>query len=94
MVAMVRTPSLGKSISSLLLANELKQQCRLPCMVLPNDSYQYHYALDQLKHQSFPNVDDAIYRHCGVPDTFDPQALKFNLDQMHNNPSVARAKNC
>jgi pantothenate kinase len=88
MVAVVGTPGSGKSISSLLLANELEQQCGLPCMVLPHDGY--HYTLDYLK-QSFPNADDAIYRR-GAPDTFDPHALKRDLDRIRDNSSSSEGE--
>lgn len=78
MVALVGTPGSGKSISSFLLANKLEEQ-DIACMVMPHDGY--HYTMDYLK--TFPDADDFIYRR-GAPDTFDPHALKRDLDRVRD----------
>ena len=77
MIALVGIPGGGKSVSALLLANLLEEQCSLSTMIMPHDGY--HYPLEQLK--LFPNPDDVIYRR-GAPDTFDPQSLLRDLKRI------------
>ena len=73
MVALVGLPGSGKSVSSMLLANELDKM-DLPCFVTPHDGY--HLYMHQLR--LMPDPQDYIYRR-GAPDTFDPKNLYRDL---------------
>lgn len=76
MVALVGIPGSGKSVSSLILADQLQKQNPECCAcVIPHDGY--HYPLEQLKNL-FLDADDAIYRR-GASDTFDSSALYRDL---------------
>lgn len=78
MVALTGIPGCGKSISSMLIANQL-EELDIPCMVMPHDGY--HYTLEYLR--TYPDPQDAIYRR-GAPDTFDPQALLRDLKRIRS----------
>ena len=73
LLAIVGVPGSGKSVSALLIQNEL-EKIGINAMIMPHDGY--HYPLNYLK--TFPDSDDLIYRR-GAPDTFDSQALLRDL---------------
>lgn len=78
MIGLIGMPGSGKSVSALLLANELEQQ-GVPCMIMPHDGY--HFTMNYLRNLS--NAEDFIYRR-GAPDTLDPQALYRDLNRIRN----------
>jgi len=90
MVSLVGIPGGGKSISSLLLATFLEAEddtnsaaaaTASGVMIMPHDGY--HYPMDQLR--LMPDAADVIYRR-GAPDTFDPSALKRDLERIRYGP--------
>jgi len=79
MVAIVGLPGSGKSVSVLMLANELEKMNINP-LIMPHDGY--HYPVDYL--MTFPDCEDKLYRR-GAPDTFDPHALLRDLSRIKTN---------
>jgi len=77
MVALVGIPGCGKSVSAMILANELECRYHKSCFVTPHDGY--HYPLEYLK--TLPDAEDVIYRR-GAPDTFDVAALYHDLQRL------------
>merc|ERR1712151_905529 len=74
MVGIVGNPGSGKSVSSLILSDLLADK---GCVVMPHDGY--HIKMDELK--KWKNSEAAIYRR-GAPDTFNPKALKTDLERI------------
>ena len=71
MISVSGIPGSGKSVSSLVLGQELSD---LGCVVMPFDGY--HYPRQHLL--GLPNAKDALYRR-GAPDTFDSAGLMRDL---------------
>jgi pantothenate kinase len=85
MVCLVGIPGGGKSVSSQLLVNLLEQddggneeeKTKTSVTIMPHDGY--HIPLENL--WQMPNAENAVYRR-GAPDTFDPAALKRDLERI------------
>lgn len=94
MIAIAGIPGSGKSTSSHILSEILKNDFHITNVVIPMDGY--HYPLAVL--QTFDNSADVIYRR-GAEDTFDSDALfqtllkiKFGSEEKVHIPGFDHAK--
>jgi pantothenate kinase len=81
MIAIAGIPGSGKSTSSHILSEILKNEFHLRNVVIPMDGY--HYPLKVL--QTFDNSADVIYRR-GAEDTFDSEKLFKTLMKIRLGP--------
>lgn len=81
MIAIAGIPGSGKTTSSHLLSEILKNEFHISNVVIPMDGY--HYPLKVL--QTFDNSVDVIYRR-GAEDTFDSDELFNTLMKIKSGP--------